>query len=173
MRDLGVNAVADLNNRGDIVGSTGFPSGYHGYLMRRSALTDLGTLSGGTFSEAHAINNNGWIAGDADTAANPGTRGAFLWRNGTMHALPGPTGSTYSTVTTLNDRGQVLGQSIVADQLRAVLWQDGTVIDLSTRGIRSGGMEHSAGALRDINRFGRIAGAYYFTYGQPGPAIFV
>ncbi|HKT00810.1 MAG TPA: hypothetical protein VJT31_14870 [Rugosimonospora sp.] len=172
MTDLGVSNVTDINDHGQLVGSTNFPTGYHGYLMENQQITDLGALPGGVYSEAHAINNRGWIVGDSDSAGHPGARGAYLWRNGTMRELPGLDG-TYSTATTINDRGQVLGQSIAGDELRPVLWQQGRVIDLTTRGITSGGVGEGAGGLRDINNSDHIAGAYYFTFGMPQPALFV
>jgi len=47
---------------------------------QRYIVTDIGTL-GGTFTEANALNNKGWVVGDAtlpgDTALH-----AILWRNG-------------------------------------------------------------------------------------------
>lgn len=162
MRDLGVTSVAGLNNRGDVIGGAD-----HAYLLRQGVRLDLGTLPGGTFSEAHAINNLGWVTGDADTAARPQTRSGFLWRNGTMSLLPALPGSTYETATTLNDRGQVLGSNELPDGTHWVVWQNAAVVDLTARGVPP-----ATGLLRDINRSAQIVGSYYFTYGNPGPALF-
>ena len=42
---------------------------------------DLGTLPGGTSSEAVAINRRGQVAGNSDSSTGGS---AFLWENGTM-----------------------------------------------------------------------------------------
>ncbi len=172
LTDLGVASISGINNRGQMVGGTSFPAGFHGYLMDRGTVADLGVLPGGSYSNANAINAHGWVVGDSDSAAHPGNAGAYLWRGGAMRELPGLDG-TYSTTTALNDRGQVLGESQSSGRLRPVLWQNATVIDLTTRGIVSSGAGEGAGPLHDINNAGWIAGSVYLTDGQLGPALYV
>ena len=51
----------------------------------RYTLTDFGTL-GGTFSQAFAVNNKGWVVGFSTTEGDAALH-AFLWRGGIMTDL--------------------------------------------------------------------------------------
>ncbi len=75
MTDLGTlpdgtfSYASDINNRGQIVGSSTTASGEeHAVLWQDGSVTDLGTL-GGTYSQASAINARGQIVGVSETAA--------------------------------------------------------------------------------------------------------
>src|SRR5437899_1451559 len=73
-------------------------------------ITDLGTLGGDT-SYALAINRAGEIVGEAETSS--GKTHAFIWRKGKMHDLGSP-GQYYATEAFWsNDKGQVIGKSIL------------------------------------------------------------
>ena len=65
----------DINNLGQVVGSTTVVNGEaHAFVWEEGAgMIDLGTLPGENGSEARAINNDGWIAGQS------GKRGV-LWK---------------------------------------------------------------------------------------------
>jgi probable HAF family extracellular repeat protein len=180
----GVGEATALNDDGEVVGYSTAPNGYiHRFLWWNGVMTDLGALEpgGAEYGVAADINNRGEVVGSGDVAGGTAMHG-FLWHDGMLTDL-GTLGGMFNVAEAINDRGQVVGRSSTADGmwhafvwengLRPVLWQDGTVIDLTTRGITSGDMGHGAGVLRDVNNFGQIAGAYYFTYGQPGPALFV
>lgn len=107
---------AAINNAGQVIGSgetvprdpaappaEGPPS--HAFLYDHNRLQDLGTL-GGKSSRANAINDSGWIVGQADTAnAN---HHAFLYRNGKMQDL-GVLGGLNSEALFVNAAGQIVG----------------------------------------------------------------
>jgi probable HAF family extracellular repeat protein len=93
MTDLGVDNARGINDRGQIVGGTSFGTGFHAYLWQRGHITDLGVLSL-NYSEAFAVNNRGWVAGNGASPANFAR--AFLWRHGTMTGFTAPPSGTYS-----------------------------------------------------------------------------
>lgn len=109
-----------VNDAGVVVGvsdPTGLAFKYDG-----TTFTTLGTL-GGQFSQGWDINNSGWVAGIADTGANPATQPgvyrsyyhAVVWSpDGVIHDL-GTLGSE-SYATKMNDGGSVVGYSVVFDQ---------------------------------------------------------
>ena len=70
----------DINDRGQIVGSSGLPSdptqSSHAFLWQNGKMTDLGTL-GGSYSDAVAINERGQIAGWSDDSSS--LEQAVLW----------------------------------------------------------------------------------------------
>jgi uncharacterized membrane protein len=58
-------------------------------------------------------------------------------------------GGSYSEARAINELGQVLG---VGENLRPVIWQNGTAVDLTTRGIAADS------TVRDINNRRHITG---------------
>jgi probable HAF family extracellular repeat protein len=131
----------------------------------RYTVIDIGTLPGGTFSQAFGINNNGDVVGfstlNGDTALH-----AFLWRKGVMTDLStlAPTDTLpYSIAVSINDNDEVVGYSetsipdvenFCGDSLVClpVLWRRGAITALPTLG----GTNGKAGA---INNRGQVAGA--------------
>jgi len=117
----------------------------------RSALytvQDLGTLGGQT-SSANAINNNGDVVGQADTAS--GSSLAFVWSHGRMRALvglPSPftaeaDASSESTATAINNEGDIAGDADTGygttdgsprGIYHAVFWHLGAVTDIGSWG---------------------------------------
>jgi probable HAF family extracellular repeat protein len=130
------------------------------------AVTDLGTLEGGTFSQATGVNNHGLVTGLSTVA--DGTLHAFLWYKGVKidigkHGLGGPN----SAALGLNDWGQVVGQAENSTQdpngenfcgfftgLECVpfLWQAGVLTPLPTLG------GNNATVDDNINNRGEIVG---------------
>jgi uncharacterized membrane protein len=119
-------------------------------------LIDLGTFGGpnsGFNGGSVVVNNEGAVAGVADTAApdpfNPicfnfdcFVQHAFRWHNGVLTDL-GPLPSGLSSYTNaINSHGLVVGQAQVsvidplvgAPDIHAVLWKEGQIIDLDHRG---------------------------------------
>lgn len=103
--------AADINDRGDIVGSGFTGTSFVAVLARNGRIVSLGDLPGGQeTSDATAINNRREIVGSGFT--DEGER-AFLWRNGVMEdlgVLPGAAGDFFfSRANDINDRGEVVG----------------------------------------------------------------
>src|SRR6476469_2908659 len=73
---------------------------------QQCTVRDLGTL-GGTLSHANSINEQGDVAGVAQTAA--GEPRAFLWRAGQGMRSLGTLGGSQSRARGLNDRTAVVG----------------------------------------------------------------
>ncbi len=140
--------AADVNGRGQIVGSSTTADGVnHAFLWQDGVMTDLGTLGGET-SEATEINEEGQVVGRSFDAA--GVRQAFLWSEGGMQVL-GPA-APFSAVR-INARGQVAWTSwTTGEPRRAFLWTDGVTQDLGTLG------ETGYAEVRALNDRGQVVG---------------
>lgn len=99
--------------------------------VRNITMTDLGTLPGGQFSTATAINARGDIAGWATTAGED--MHAVLWRDGQITDL-GTLGGTFSQAHAINNQGMVVGRATTTggseSRESAFLWQDGSMTNL-------------------------------------------
>ena len=159
---------ADLNDRGQVVGSatrtsgsvrttSGFlwepgPGGGTGETRGASGtLTDLGTLGGDSVFPL-AINENGQVVGGATLSS--GYEHAFLWQDGTMIDLGTPGGIT-SRAGAINNRGQ----AAVASGAHVFRWEAGTMTDLGTMGGPDSAQQVSVPL--DINDRGQILIAVY------------
>jgi len=127
-------------------------------------LTDLGTLSGGTFSQASFVASTGLVTGVSTVA--DGTQHAVVWYNGQIADLtPGVSGPN-SEVFGINERGQavVQAESPTLDPngedfcgygthltCLPFLWQDGAMTPLATLGGKNG-------TVGQINNRGEVAG---------------
>lgn len=144
----------------------------------RYTVTDLGTL-GGVAAFTQEVNARGQIVANVDfqgdsgatpVADAPTPHRAVLWENGATTDL-GTLGGFISDAIDLNDAGQVVGMSTLADgKQRAFLWQNGTMTDLGTLG-----GPHSE-AIR-INERGQVVGLSTTEPGQeqgdPGTHAFL
>jgi len=160
-----------INNAGSIVGvadtsmPTPEPGCYnpvgnpdcfiaHAFEWKGDGLKDLGTLPGGNFSFAAAINRRGRVAGVSENdQIDPATGNpefhAVVWDDNRILDL-GTLGGVSSFGATVNDRGQVVGPALneVPDpysilglgsvttltQTRGFLWERGKMTDLGTLG---------------------------------------
>lgn len=178
-----------LNNQGTAAGwaDTATPDPYPGFCFdqdcfvshafgwRRGVLTDLGTLPGGSSSQAFWISHNGLITGNSQNgqidplfAGFPEQR-AVLWQQGRLTDLGTLEGGNESLTSAVNDRGQVVGfaTNTIPDpfslfgptQARAFLWQRGVMQDLGTLG----GPDANA---YFVNERGQVAG-YSYTNATP------
>jgi probable HAF family extracellular repeat protein len=139
-----------INSAGQIVGvgrTTGDNSD-HATLWSSGSVFDLGTLGGN--SVAMAINEAGKVVGVSSPPGNT-SPDAILW-DGTLtnlNVLYGTSGN--STAFGINDAGLIVGQTNTTNGPRAILWNNGTLIDLGTLG------GNYSGAYA-INNAGQVAG---------------
>ena len=171
--------AADVNDVGQVIGTAEISAvGRRGFLIDAGVFIDLGTLPGGNFSEARAVNELGQVTGFWGNFVNgdPSAQ-AFLWQDDVMTDL-GPTiGGVASRAFGLNDSGQVTGwrRENDGDERIAFIWQDGINSDLgpipggfSSEGlaINSRGEVTGAGLLRDAGGSGTITRAFLHFKGQ-------
>lgn len=136
-------AAVAINNKGQIVGISG-PCGdddgmgaRHAVLWQNGTVTNLGDFGGQYFNTAAAINNGGVIAGWLDAPndtglCDPACYGALWTPDGKITQIGPLPGDAFSLAYGINDRGQVVGQSIDANgNSRAFIWQNGQISDLN------------------------------------------
>jgi probable HAF family extracellular repeat protein len=146
----------------------------HGFVWRGQNLKDLGTLPGGSYSFAAAINQRGQIAGTSENNQTDPASGnpefhAVLWEDNEILDL-GTLGGTASFAATLNDRGQVIGEALndVPDPLSILGLGDGTTLTQTRAFLWQHGKMHDLGTLGGpdswamfVNDRGQVAGASY------------
>ena len=164
MTDLGTlggnySQGLSINLSGQVVGSADTKAGpSDSVLWTGTKMTDLTTtaLAGLSSATVAGINDSGQIVGSFGN--NPQSH-PFLYSNGTNTDLPEPSYATASGamgcgVFAIDNNGQILGACDDATSTwHTVLWQNGTVTDLSTL---SGVQGFGATA---ISHFGLIAGS--------------
>jgi probable HAF family extracellular repeat protein len=142
------------------------------YTLVIDELHDLGVLPRFVSSEAHAINENGAIAGSGESES--GSRRAMFWA--TPESSPvslGHLGGGWSEAWGINDAAVVVGntRATPAEESRAFKWTpDGGMVDLGLTGFVPPG--HSApttfSRAHDINNNGAVVGdlgSPFFTSG--------
>ena len=155
-----------------VAGFSGQPLICLGFIWQDGVMTALPTLGGNNGFALGGVNNRGQIAGfaenstqDPDCAANPQVPQvldfeAVIWgpRTGQIQELPPYAGDTVGIAQEINDHGQAVGAtglcSVFSTQItRAVLWQDGSAIDLGNLG------SQLFNYAITINERGQVAGA--------------
>lgn len=150
----GTQTVAmGINSRGLVVGESISSTDYHAVLWTNGQPQDLGTLPGGVFSFASAINASGEVAGSSD--GNDLGLEAMVWTKATgMIGLGFLPGGNYSNANAINRVGQVVGYSYVANgNSYGFIWSKAT--GMQNLATLHGGGGSSANAINDL---GQIAG---------------
>lgn len=140
--------IHSINESGQAVGASGHPHGAdtHAFFwQKQGGIRDLGTLPGGDYSAAYAINDSGVVVGTSNTSTSTH---AFTWTLAhglsDLGTLPG---ANASSALAINNQGQIVGSS----GGHAVLWSGGNIQDLGTLG---GATSEAHG----INNSGAIVG---------------
>ena len=127
----GFNGVAtSINNSGDAVGYSYIDAiNRHAFLYSNGVMTDI--HSGGGYSAASAINNEGVIVGFESDPSDVSEH-AFVDSQGVMTDIF-PVG-TESYARGINNHGQVVGEFLIADQsaFHAFLYSEGMITDLGS-----------------------------------------
>lgn len=125
----------EMQNSGIVVGSDNLAG--RAVIWQNGTVMDIGGLPGSSRNAGGAINDRGQVAGTStlgDPNVFPQQVTAFIWKDGVATALPPLfTGVTESHVTSINNYGVVVGESIAefAEQATPTVWQDGAVYDLN------------------------------------------
>jgi probable HAF family extracellular repeat protein len=140
--------VHAVNAAGQAAGESGHPHGAetHAFFWQKAGgIRDLGTLPGGDYSAAFAINDSGVVVGTSNTAVSTH---AFSWTaSAGLHDLGTLSGANASSALAINNLGQIAG----ASGAHATLWTQGAIQDLGTLGGQT-----SEG--RGINNPGAVVG---------------
>ena len=181
----GYSIAYAINNAGDIVGSSRrLDNIIHAAMWRNGQVIDLGTMAGGTMSEALAVNGVGDAVGYAMAADS--IVHAALFSGGQVILLPDPPGaiSGQTIAHGMNDFGQIVGQAVNATtfQTMPILWTVGaapptssqlrsTRIDLSAR-LRSGLVTVTGAVTVKDESDSPVSGAVVsVTWTRPGGAV--
>jgi probable HAF family extracellular repeat protein len=175
----GPNSFANgINERGQIVGGTqinsmidpilGFPP-FYPVLWDEGTVIHLGSGSAAAFN----INNRTQVVGRSLVpVSDPAIRAvahAFLWESGVIHDLGVPAGEQDSEAISLNDRGEIVGDSGAGfietyTPDRALLWRLGSNEDRNSDMNSLDGGERNAGdvgAAIDLNTLVPAGSGYH------------
>jgi len=140
--------IHGVNESGQAVGASGHPHGAdtHAFFwQKQGGIRDLGTLPGGDYSSAFAINDSGIVVGASNTSTS---MHAFSWTTAQgLNDLGTLPGANASSALAINNPGQIAGSS----GGHAALWSGGSIQDLGTLG---GATSEAHG----VNNLGAIVG---------------
>jgi probable HAF family extracellular repeat protein len=140
--------VHGVNESGQAVGASGRPHGEETrafFWEKHGGMRDLGTLPGGDYSSAFAINDSGVVVGTSNTA---NSQHAFSWTAAQgLHDLGTLSGADASSAFAINNQGQIAGST----GTHAALWTAGAIQDLGTLG----GLTSEA---HGVNNLGAVVG---------------
>ena len=160
--------ASSINDNGQVVGTASVGHDDHAFLWQAGkGFQDLGTLGGQT-CQAACVNNYGQIVG-RDTTIPGGPRlvqehgrmyalfHAFLWQSGKgMQDLGTFAGGHGSAANGINNSGQIVGGGDTENSYHALLYSNGTTIDLNNMIDPALGWNlRSANAINDL---GQIVG---------------
>jgi probable HAF family extracellular repeat protein len=123
----GFSSAIAINNTGQVL-----VTGSAGAAVWLNGTATLIPSLGGSYLAPRAINGEGHVTGAAGLPSDADGV-AFLSGNGATAALPNLPGDEFSEGFAINDSDEVVGDSgSLAGGSRAVLWENGTAIDLNT-----------------------------------------
>jgi probable HAF family extracellular repeat protein len=150
-----------VNQQDQIAGNYTLANGKsRAFFWQQNQWVDLGSL-GGSYISAFGMNASGTITGQSDISNHPDKvydiprYPGFVWSAGTLTDLGPIFGSHFNTVYGINDAGIAVGSADLKGDMaaHAILWQNGTVQDLSPDG------NISAAAI-GINNLGQAVGVW-------------
>jgi probable HAF family extracellular repeat protein len=160
--DGSFTVAAAINNKGQAAGtadSSGVINGdYHAIFWQSGTLTDIDKRPG-IRSNAYAIDDHGRMVGKWALTPYGSPSHAFIWQKGVMSELPRLSGDSEAEANSINNRGQVVGESWTDGSIRAVTWVGGRVTDLNT--LLPSGSGWALTIASAINDRGQIAGSGY------------
>lgn len=130
-----VTGCCSVNKHNQGVGFSLSATSFLGVLITSRGAKNLGTLPGGTTSNANWINSSGVIAGYSDSTGSGGNIIAVAWDpSGHIHNLGTLPGGTSSSGNGINDSNQIVGFSSTATSTSdAMIWtQQGGMKDLNS-----------------------------------------
>jgi probable HAF family extracellular repeat protein len=161
-----------INNAGQVVGTMTLPgdSTNHGFFWDRGTLTDLGTLPGGTNSQAFFINDAGQVVGASEYSASSNEH-AFLRKDGVMTDLGVPTACNQPAF--INPKGQILVATGCTPPPidTPFLWENGVAYNLKKLVLP--GSDLSLLAVNSINDRGEIVCAGLQTNGDQHNCVMI
>lgn len=119
--DPNLSVAVDINNRGQVIGSAGYPDGtLHPFMWTKSTgIRDLGLMSADPAdakNTAFAINDRGQMVGASCDATLSTCRG-YLWQNGVMtdinSLLPANSALYVLNPFGINNNGDIVGLAVV------------------------------------------------------------
>lgn len=136
--------AAGLNDRTTIVGDDFPGESFVGFLLRGSQVSPVTVVAGETQVFPFDINNRGQML--VDSVAG-GQESSYLKQGENVQplgGLPGEPDSMHGVA--INERGMIAGYTSTTAGTRAVLWQDGTILNL---GVAPGAESSFADGLND------------------------